>query len=310
MPLIIGGKQSRVRVGQCRRWAQAAAAPNVRVLWIPALDTYIGHVATVGEQRSIVATLLSYFASAQLFPPLAWDDLFEHKDRVYAAFGPQFMLPSLWVPISSTAEIDKVAALLLQDRADGKYMLKGSYSYGGRTANCIIVEHGRCSNLRTILLSLFDEYHQRCVGIQPYEPSLRLFELRVFLVQDAGAPGGWRQCVSVATKMVGDLTGLRHDPNGHSFSVEQRQPTNGRPLLIAGFIDTLLSKHAGAFAKATSLHMPLLRLDCSYSYSSNRCFLNELCCAGDACLFTQVHSQDLAIVVATGFVQQMWAMLQ
>jgi hypothetical protein len=99
------------------------------------------------------------------------------------------------------------------------------------------------------------------------------------------------------------------DSRARNFKAEQRQPVSGRPLAIARFIDDLLFRYPAVFERAVALQMPLLRLDCGFNPANMKCFLNELCCAGDCTLFSQVHSQDLACVVGKAFAEQMLPLL-
>jgi len=296
-PLTIGGTHSQLHLCFCTSWSEVSAAGQARVLWIPALDTYLTNAGCSEQQRQVVAKLQESLGGAKLYPPLAWEDLFEHKDRVYSLFGSDYMLPTRWVPLPSLAEVQRAADSMLANLPDGSYMVKGSFSYGALTANRVEVAGGKCDRLLEVLTNLYSLQHQRCVGIQKYLQALSDFELRVFVVPDLKSPGGWRQCVGVATEMT---------PDGR-MKAEQRQPVNGRPLAIARFIDELLTRHSAAFRRALELKMPLLRLDCGYA--NDKCFLNELCCPGDSTLFSEMHAQDLACVVGKAFAGQMLELL-
>lgn len=303
MPLLLDGKQSRLRVGFCSSWAEAAGAgeaQHVRAFYVPGVDTYLGSVGTNSQLHDLVIPkLLGAFPAASLFPPREWENMFEHKQRTYQMFGTEFMLPSLWVDIPSLQSLDAAAAQMLRDRADGQWMVKGSWSWGALTANVITIKNGACSQLPGVLHSLFSTHHQRCVGIQPYEPSLRDFELRTYLVQDADCAGGWRQCVSVRTRFVSKA---RHDLSftGIDVQAEMVLPLHGPPLLIAGFLDKLLKTHESTFRKAAELGIPVLRVDCGYIDEQNRCFLNELGCM-DQLSYSALTSQDVACVHGRGY---------
>ena len=294
-PLLIDGKPSQLRVHFCKRWAVAAAAVGVRALWIPALNTHLGEIASEFDCRVLVQQLLSYFPRAQLFPPLSWDDLFEHKEKVYELFGSAHMLPACWLSLSSPESAHAVASKLLQGRADGAWVVKGSSSWAGRTVSAICIRSGGCAKLPFILAKLYSQFHQRCVGIQPYDAGLRHQEQRVFLVPDAASSTGWRQCLSARTFWC----------NG-SITCQLELPTHGVALSIARFVDSLLVECAAPFRRALELRIPLLRLDCGFSQHDQRCFLSELCCAGDVNLFTRVHWQDLAYVCGRSFAKELW----
>jgi hypothetical protein len=294
--LHISSRLSSVHVAYCSLWKHVAATPNVRVFWLPALDTQFGAVGPSDQQRLVVSRLLSYWPRAQLFPPLSWDDLFEHKNRAYKRFGSDYMLETSWYPLQSIEQVPAVAAAILNGRSDGQYMLKGSSSWGGLAVKQFPVQGGKSIGLPALLRDLFAKQHQRCFGVQACEASLFRFEQRVYLVQDSTcvAAGGWRQVVSVHSYQTVD--GAMH--------VELQQPTHGNSLKIAGFIDKLLAAHVNTFKYAADLGIPLLRLDCGIRGFDERCFLNELA-ACDPTLFSEVHSQDLAFVSARGYVQQM-----
>lgn len=309
-PLLIHGAVSRVRIAFCSLWAQAAAVPNTRVLWIPALHSYIGQVVPINQQEWVVSRLLAGFRqSPQLYPPLSWS-AFERKDQLYQEMGSPIMLDSLWIPLASSSDAALQAAetQLLHGRTRGEWIIKGGYSHGGRTTHRITAaqhlqqhDQGVCIPLTRILRSCFITHHQRIIGIQPFVPSLRNSEQRVFIVPDKQAAGGWRQCVSIHSQSA--------SPDSFSVhTVHLRLPTSGVPKRIAGFIDQLLLTRAHFFSRVQAAGMPLLRLDCGYS---NRygCFLNEISSAGNATLFTDVHEQDLALVAARCFAEQMWAMM-
>jgi len=302
LPLLLDGKPSRLHVRFCSNWAEAAGtreAQHVRALYIPAVDTYLGCVGTNSQlHEAIIPKLLGCFPAAALFPPREWEDVFEHKQRTYELFGPQFMLPSLWLNTPSLESLDAAAAAMLRDRTDGLWMVKGSWSWGAHTAHVITVKEGACAQLRDVLHSLFTKYHQRCVGIQPYEPSLRNFELRTYLVADAGCPGGWRQSVSVCTRICSE--GQDDFSFKRDTQAEMVLPLHGPPLLIAGFLDRLLATHARTFRKAAALGIPVLRIDCGYSEGLKRCFLNELGCM-DQISYSAVTSQDVACVHGRGY---------
>ena len=302
-PLMIDGHPSPIRLFYCTRWAQvAAAATSVRVFHVPSMETCLGTVACESDQRQLLARMLSYFPHAQLFPPTTWDELFEPKDEVYAAFGDEFMLPALWVPLPSLKDVQRVAAQILSGRSDGQYMLKGRYSHGAITAMPFTVTNGRCSALPGALGQLFTEHHQRCVGVQPYEPKLRDLEQRVFLVLNPGAAAGeprWTQAVHVRTQFRA---------GGHC--AWQSSPVHGPALQISNFIQALLKKRPERFEQAADLGIPMLRLDCSItSGRPARCFLNELA-ASDVVMFTGVHWQELALHCGKSYAASMWDMLQ
>jgi len=301
-PLQRDGKPSQLHVRFCQSFAEAAGsreAQHVHAFYVPGIDTYLGSVGTNAQLHDIVIPkLLSAFPAAALFPPRQWEDVFEHKQRTYQLFGTDFMLPSLWVDIPSEESLPAAAEDLLRGRADGEWMVKGSWSWGALTANVITVKGGACAELPEVLLSLFHKSHQRCVGIQQYEPSLREFEMRTYMVPDDICPGGWRQGVSVRTRF--------HSKSSRDFSfkrdvdAEMMQPLQDKPLAIARFVDTLLAKHDAYFRQAAALGIPVLRIDCGYSDELQQCFLNELGCM-DQISYSAVHSQDVACAHGRGY---------
>ena len=300
-PLVMKGRRPLMRLHFCARWAEAAAAPNVFALFILSLTTDVMESAC--ENRPVVAAkLLQSFPGAQLFPPLSWDDLLERKDVIYQRFGPAFMLPAAWFAVPTLQSVEHVAAQMLAGRADGRWMIKGSFSYGGLTCHSVQIKGGACAQLQQVLTTLYTQEHQRSIGIQPYEQGLHDFELRAYLVRDPRLDVGWRPAVFVRTHI------LQHN-DFSSFEAEQMQPVYGRSLEIAGFIDNLLSAHKDFFKQAVKLELPLLRLDCSYSPSLRRSFLSEMCPAGPAVLFTHVHAQELAVVAGRGLAQGLWRLL-
>jgi hypothetical protein len=304
-PLIFKGQPSHLQLCLCRSFSAAAATPNIRLLFIPSASEYLGLYACPGDQQRIITALLRSMPAAQLFPPLSWQQLTCRKDAIFARFGTDFMLPALWIPIPSLDSLSTAARKLLRGRADGAWMLKGSFSACSFTAYRLVIKNGRCEALMPTLNLLFSKHHQRCVGIQPFIQDLRDFELRVFLVPHQQTPHGWRQCVSVQTRGASQSKS-DHMLAGGFCEAEMRQPTHGRPLRIAGFIDKLLEQHADFFQQALTLRTPVLRIDCGYILAEERCFLNELVCAVNCGCYSAVHGQDLAHVIGQGLAAEMW----
>ena len=300
LPLLVDGQRSRLRVLFCTRWADVAVA-DIRVLFIPSLDTYLGALCDAAQGRQVVTSMLSSCrrSDVQLYPPLSWDDLLENKDVVYRYFGSDFMLEALWLQLPSLDSVPAVAASMLQSRADGRYMVKGSFSYGGMSSCPINIVKGQCAELQAGLRRLFTEQHQRCVGIQPFEPSLADFELRVILMPDEQLPCGWRAVQYIETW---------HDPSSGCMTAQSSSTAGDRERAVANFIDRLLTARPLVFARAVELGMPALRLDCGFSAASKRAFLNELCHAVDCTLFSEVHSSDVAAVVGECIAAQLWSL--
>lgn len=293
-PLFVQGGLSRLRVAMCLRWSIIMTAHNIRVLWIPSLRAYLGTVIPSERLSGVLKSLLSTLhPRAQLHPPPSWSQL-EQKELVFQHLS-SFMLPSSWEALASA---DEAAAKLL-DRADGDYVVKGSFSHGIATAQRVTITAKQCPALLPILRSLQTTYQQRCVGIQPFVSMVRTLKQRVFLVPDRSLPAGWRQCIHVQTR-------------GHA-DVAQHQlqlPTSGFPFTVAQFVDRLLKKRSSFFASVSAAGVPLLRLDCCFKNGDVGCFLTELSVAGGAFLFTDAHGQDLARVEAAYFAGQMWQLMQ
>jgi hypothetical protein len=309
-PILLSHGQTKLRVSFCPSWAHviaAAASLDVRALYIPGRDTMLGCTGSAATLQSVVLpNMLRCLGRAELFPPDSWELMFDHKDATYARFGSEFMLPSLWVSLPSLEAVPGVAAQLLQGRADGAWMVKGSWSWGSLTAHKIVVSGGKCPLLVSILCELFKDYHQRRVCIQEYEPALQQREVRVFLVLDPGCASGWRQAVSVITSFKAKAG------KGLSLSdctCEMQQPTHGISLAVAGLIDSLLVRHQRHFKHAAALGIPVLRVDCGQTPATGRCFVNELGCM-DQILFSNVHAQDLAYVQGKSYAEELMRLVR
>jgi hypothetical protein len=295
-PLTIAGRQSLLHVGFCDRWSDTSAAGTVRALWIPGLDSTLASIPS-SERHSASQQLLNTFPQAHIYPPLSWDRLCERKDTVFKRFAAS-MLPTRWFSLSTMDKVSLVADAMLEKCADGEWMLKGSHSDSGEAVTRITVKGGACAALEAALIDLYSKRQQRCIGIQPFEPGLRQFETRVFLVRDSSCGSGWRPSTTVRTSPV----------NGDGvFAAELMLPTHGVTIDVARFVDKLLDDHADIFQEAAELDMPLLRIDCGYSLTQKECFLNEFCGCGKLIVFSQVHDQALAYVVGCEFARQLMA---
>jgi hypothetical protein len=304
-PLRFRGEHSHLQLTLSFTFDKAAAAVNIRAFFIPSVSEYLAFSACPDDQQRIISSLLTAMPSAQLFPPPSWQQLTCRKDAVFARFGSEFMLPAQWISIPSLDSLQSAADAMLEGRSNGTWMVKGSFSACTQTAFRLKFHGGRCEALLPTLGQLFTKYHQRCVGIQPFVQDLRDFELRVFLVPDAASPLRWRQCVSVQTRSTSS-SHSNHLLQGGLCHAELLLPTHGRPLLIAAFIDTLLTKRADFFTEALALRTPLLRLDCGYQSATKRCFLNELVSAVNCGCYSAVHGQDLACVIGEGLASGLW----
>jgi hypothetical protein len=311
-PLMLPTGSTKLRVLFCSTWARvvtAAAGLDVRALYIPGRDTMLGGTGSYAVLHDVVLpSMMSCFrlSRAELFPPHSWEQMFEHKDATYALFGEEFMLPSLWVDLPSLQAVPAVVTQLLQGRADGPWMVKGSWSWGSLTAHKIEVRGGRCDLLASILASLFHDHHQRRVCIQQYEPDLHDREVRVFLVADRSCASGWRQVVSVITRFTSKDGRELHQS---ACSCEMQQPTHGISMAVAGLIDRLLVAHRQRFLQAAGLGIPMLRVDCGQTPATGRCFVNELGCM-DQVLFSGVHSQDIAHVQGKSYAEQLMQLVR
>jgi hypothetical protein len=307
-PLAFTGQKSTLLLSFCSLWDEAAHSA-ARALFIPSVSEFLGPVACGADQKLIVSKLLASVPSQpQLYPPHSWQDLTCHKDRVHKLFGDEFMLPAQWLPIANAEQLPAIAAKILTSTADGWWMLKGSFSANAVTAYRVLISRGQCTDLSPILHTLFHTHHQRCVGIQLFLPELRSFEMRVYLVPDAGSALGWRQTVSLKTSL--------HTKQGSAcmygsdMDAELLLPTHGRALLIAGFIDKLLTRFPKFFTSALQLETPILRLDCGFIAAEQRCFLNEIMCAVNACCYSHAHGQEIASVVGRGLARGLWKLME
>lgn len=313
--ICIQQEETQLSVAFCDSWAQlaaAAAAVDVRALYIPGMDTMMGAIAAHPQLYTTVLPrmLRALGGRAKQFPPQSHEDLFDHKDRTFALFGTDFMLPALWLPLSSDSTA-AVATKLLQwagTHGNGQFVLKGSWSWGAITTRTIVVAKGECAELMPMLTDLHDRKHQRFVGIQPYESSLREHEYRVYVVPDASCErSGWRQVLCVLTNFTGNL--LEGDKfNESAVRAELQLPTHGRSLAVASFVDRLMHVHHTLFQRAAKLAVPLVRIDCGVT-DAERCFVSELGCM-DQVNFTGVHYQDLAHAQAKGYATELIQMLK
>lgn len=298
LPLMVDGKPSRLRFTSCTRWAQVLAATNVRVIFSPALTSTMYYVAGREQQNLVFTRMLSDFPHAEYYPPLSWDAVCEPKNEVYAKFGSEFMLRTDWIAMPTLESIPAVAAQMLQNRADGTWMLKGNWSYGAMAVDDCIVAGGQCADLQPKLRDLFTKQHQRHVGIQSFEPALQTYEMRHYFLLDPTAASSWRAVLSLRTQVLDDVV-----------SVEQEAPTGGRSLLTLRLCERLMKQRPELFAQLALFGVPVLRLDCGVD-AQERAFLSEMCCSGDMNTFTEVHGQNLAVVTATAHAANMWAVLQ
>lgn len=112
--LLCANKPSRLRLCFCASWAEAMAAASlcdIRALFVADVKTYLGQGS---DQQLYAAALPRMLASLSpkvaQFPPRSWEDFIEHKDVVFADFGDDFMLPSLWLPFPPLTDAASVAA--------------------------------------------------------------------------------------------------------------------------------------------------------------------------------------------------------
>jgi hypothetical protein len=309
-PLVWAGKRTRVLLAYCSSMEKALALPNIRALFIPSVSEYLGEVATREQQVSLVSKLLQPMPRAQLFPPLSWQELTCRKEAVYATFTDKFMLHTEWIALPDKQSLPVVAEKIREHCGrSGKWVLKGNFSACSQAVfSATFSANQRCAELLSTLDDLFFAYHQRCVGVQRYQQSLRDHEMRVYLIPDEQHHLRWRQTVSLSTAAYSD-DGCCHFAEGSTFKAEMQLPLHGKPLRIARFIDRLLAERADFFLRAEQLRVPLLRLDCGFN-EQDQPFLNELVCAVNCCCYSGVHSQDLAYVVGQGLAEGMMTAMQ
>jgi hypothetical protein len=301
--------QSALQLLFCSTWEQAAAHANVKALHWSGVFTSFDHLIYQLQHAQFIRCLLH--RGAQLYPPQSWD-LFDDKKQVQLLFG-DALLPTDWFDIpcsgageaASSEELHTLCEQLLKGRADGHWVVKGSFSFNAVAVCAIHIQRGTCDKLFGIVERLHVDCRQHCIGIQQYMPELAQLELRVFLVLDNKQPSGWRQCLSLRTSS----TFSSNSDESLTMSAELEQPVHGVAKQVAQFVDALLLQHAATFQKAAACGTPLLRIDCFYSSQEKRCFLNELCCANECGLWTHVHYQDLAYVVGEAFARGVWKLL-
>jgi hypothetical protein len=284
---------ANVRLRWCTSWVDATRGAPVRAVYLPSLLMLhaLGQ-ARYEQTKQRVEELLASLP-APLYPPMAWDELLEHKDRVYAHFH-AVMLPTRWIAVSGNAA--RLAADLLHGQADGEYFVKGSYSMASLCTRRIRIRNGRCAELTGVLRSFLGSQHQSCVGIQAAVAGFDQFELRTWLTVD-DSTGRWRPGIVIKTSME-ESTGL--------VTAEQFQPLHGYALRIAALVDRMLTDYAAFFEHMRQLGIPALRIDCGYDSATQRAFFSEFARGGHATMWSQVHGQDLAYVIGRALGQSLW----
>lgn len=303
-PLLFPGDRddSPLRLRWCDTWPEASSVLSlapVSALYLPSL-TWLQQLGTIDLREHWMSTLLNELGGATMWPPKEWDELAERKDRVYSIFN-KFMLLARWVTLASCGgDVDTMATALLSfcNPRTGAYFVKGSYSSEARCARKIAVVGGKCPELVGVLREFINKHHQLCVGIQPFEPHFHQYEVRTWLVVDPET-AAWRQTVVLHTNFVDD---------NHMLTAQQQQPMWGKGLRIAALVDAMLEERSDFFAHAHALGIPALRVDCGYT-AAGRAFLSEFAVAGDGCMWSDVHKQDLAFVVGDSMGSALGALL-
>jgi hypothetical protein len=241
---------------------------------------------------------------ARVWPPLAWDAILEHKDKIFSRLN-KYMLKALWVSVAAVNHsLPRLAEALLgfcrRLNPNAPYFIKGSFSFGGICAKRVVVEDGGCSELLPLLAHFVQAEHQHAVGIQPYVEGFEAFELRTWLIADAQARLKRRPALTVRTGITSD----------RYMAAEQFQPLHGPGLRVAQLVDDMLIECADFFEQLLALKLPALRVDCGWDPVAQRAFFNEFSAAGDANMWSEVHGQDLAYVVGRAAGEQLFARLQ
>ena len=293
---------SPLRLRWCNSWSHAVhVSTPARVIYLPSL-MWLGDDCPPEQAERLLTSMLGE-VGATLWPPTSWEAMVEHKDKVYARFN-KFMLPARWVAVSAVqGSVERLAASLLgfcsqQGRGDGRYFIKGSFSFAKLCGRCITVAGGQCPELLEVLRTWVDEGHQTAIGIQPFMPGFDEFELRTWLVADQ-VTGRWRSALTIKTQMA---------EQGNAMSTELYQPMHGAGLRIAQLVDDMLSERAPFFDELLQLGLPALRVDCGYDHAGQRAFFSEFS-ACDAFMWSEVHGQDLAYVVGRAMGDAVWTRL-
>jgi hypothetical protein len=295
---------SPIRLRWCKSWSDAIhiSTPGpARVVYLPSL-MWLGDDCSLELAERLVTSMLGEIG-ATLWPPTSWEAMVEHKDKIYARFN-KFMLPARWVAVSAVqGSVERLAASLLgfcsqQGRGDGRYFIKGSFSFAKLCGQAITVTGGQCPELVNVLRSWVEEGHQTAIGIQPFMPGFDEFELRTWLVADQVA-GRWRSALTIKTQM---------GEKGAAMSTELYLPMHGAGLRIAQLVDDMLLERAPFFEELLKLGLPALRVDCGYDRTEQRAFFSEFS-ACEAFMWSQVHGQDLAYVVGRAMGDAVWTRL-
>lgn len=288
-------RESRLLLCWCNTWREATAAPSPRVIYLPSLMWLTSHATRV-QQQTLVRQMLTPL-KATMWPPLEWDDKLENKDVVYSKFN-KWMLPTRWIELTAADNDLQLLSqrLLMFCETDGDYFVKGSYSYAAKCAERIVVINGQCKKLAAILQRFVHSDFQHCVGIQPFVPGFDDLELRTWLVADSTSRK-WRSALTLKTEVRLE-TGV--------FTASLFAPLHGPGLAVARLVDEMLDTNKQFFAEVMALGVPALRVDCGYHGGTEKAFFSEFSPAGNACMWTAVHHQDLAFVVGRAAGQQVW----
>lgn len=304
---------SSIQIRFCANLEQVfdVSAP-LRMLYLPSI-MWFHEVAAHSDIVRTMPLLLHYLAAQSgssspliLYPPMARDEMTEHKPAIYRRFS-DVMIPTSWFELTDVTDdaIGRMAIQLIEAAAgsDGRFVIKGGYSCAGLSVDFFDITGGVCKDLLEKVRRLVFIKHQRRIGLQPFMSCLRLNEIRHFCIPLAATdsqPARWLISFAVRT----------YWPESGGVTAESCAPLHEDTIATHLLVDQLLAdpRHRAFFGDLFQLGVPMLRIDCSYDYQQKRAFLNEFSQAPDATMWTHVHHHD-AIYFTTSLIAQQVARL-
>ena len=256
-----------------------------------------------------------------LLPPLSFEEHCEQKQKMYEQFEAD-MLPSRWLPVpenANTAALDGLCDALcanweLDQTKQTKFVIKGSWADGKTAVHPITIlpssssSHDKAwKHMRGHIQQLVDK-GQRCIGVQRADDDLRKYEQRIWcgLNEELIQPPPAASAAAAAAAAPAAAAATSAPPASSSAAASSRwvvdvgvetSYTTGtifpRPSSRVHkyqgacyiFVERLLADHAAFFHKAAELGMRAIRLDCFWSKTDQRCYLNEITVPNDANMF-------------------------
>ena len=303
---------------------------SLRVLSIRTL-MWFDKIASASFCRRSIAMLLretGALTPPELYPSNAIDATYDNKSKAHGLFK-KFMLPQLWVPVELqdieqydlTSErvtqcVQKLQAKLLrfmQKHRSGNatdFVIKGSDATYSSTYRKFTYHSGRGRHGRTepellnLLRDIVVGQHQHCIGIQPFNASLRACEYRVWIVAYDCPTSAKRQLHPILTVMT------RPDDSkpGVKFMHAVTPDAASAELVLCTELVKEMLQHPRAQAFWSQLKKDLCAIRLDVFVHNGRAHFNEMAPPPDAVTFTSTHESSLVSIIAKDTTLRLFAL--